>query len=150
MNIVLIEPKMPANVGNIIRLCANTGAHLHLVGPMPFSLDDQKLKRAGLDYREWAHIQTYTNWDAFPHRSGLVGCSTRSEHSYHTYQFPLDAWLVFGSEDKGLSASIRTEPCWNHWIKIPMQPKSRSLNLANSVAVILYEALRQHEFPSLI
>lgn len=149
MNIVLIEPKMPSNTGNIIRLCANANVQLHLVGPMPFELEDKKLKRAGLDYREWAQVKTYENWDTFGQKKHLIGCSTRGQLRYDQYPFQRNDWLVFGSEDQGISEVLRQEDCWKTWLRIPMQPQSRSLNLANSVAIILFEALRQHAFPDL-
>lgn len=149
MNIVLIEPKMPSNTGNIIRLCANTNVQLHLVGPMPFELEDKKLKRAGLDYREWAQVKTYENWNTFGQKKHLIGCSTRAQLRYDQYSFQLNDWLVFGSEDQGISEAVRQEDCWKTWLRIPMQSKSRSLNLANSVAIIVFEALRQHAFPDL-
>lgn len=149
MNIVLVEPKMPANTGNIIRLCANTNSKLHLVGPLGFDLEEKKLRRAGLDYREWAQVQTYSNWAEFSTNQVLIGCSTKASNYYYQHTYQLDQWLVFGSETHGIKPSIRENGNWQSWIKIPMQANSRSLNLANSVAIILYEALRQLEFQQL-
>lgn len=149
MNIVLVEPKMPANTGNIIRLCANTNTQLHLVGPLPFNLDDQKLRRAGLDYREWANVKVYDNWADFNPQHPLIGCSTRATKRYTSQIFTPHDWLVFGSEDEGISHLIRQDPHWEEWIRIPMHPQSRSLNLANSVSIIVFEALRQQGFQGL-
>jgi len=149
MNIVLVEPKMPANAGNIMRLCANSGATLHLVGPMPFDLCDSKLKRAGLDYKDWANVKIYCNWQDFAPTQELIGCSSKAKISYSQHKYIYDDWLVFGSETSGIHNEARENGNWKEWVTIPMQPKSRSLNLANSVAIILYEALRQLQYPKL-
>ncbi len=148
-HVVLFEPEIPPNTGNIIRLCANTGASLHLIHPLGFSLDDSKLKRAGLDYREWTRVREYQSLQCFvdgvrPTR--LFGCSTRGETLYSEVVFePQDA-LLFGPETRGLPARILLSLPPEHRLRIPMQPANRSLNLSNSVAVILYEAWRQQRF----
>ena len=149
MNIVLIEPKMPANTGNIMRLCANTGSTLHLVGPLGFSLEEKKLRRAGLDYRDWAQIKTYPSWEQFSGNQLLIGCSSKVTTYYTDQQYIADDWLVFGSETCGISDKIKQAGNWKSWVTIPMHPESRSLNLANSVAIVLYEALRQTQFNGL-
>jgi tRNA (cytidine/uridine-2'-O-)-methyltransferase len=149
MNIVLIQPKMPANTGNIMRLCANSGCNLHLVGPLAFDLTDSKLKRAGLDYRDWAKVKTYADWQEFSPKTPLIGCSSKASISYDKHIYHKNDWLVFGSETDGIDATIRAEPIWQQWVTIPMHPQSRSLNLANSVSIILYEALRQLNYPNL-
>ena len=146
MNIVLIEPKMPSNTGNIMRLCANTNSTLHIVGPIPFSLEEKKLKRAGLDYKDWAKVKTYKSWADFNNNQNLIGCSSKAQLLYTEIKYSLDSWLVFGSETEGIRQEIRDDGAWSDWVTIPMHPNSRSLNLANSVSVILYEALRQTNF----
>ena len=149
MNIVLIEPKMPSNTGNIMRLCANTNSTLHIVGPIFFSLEEKKLKRAGLDYRDWAKIKTYKSWKEFNNNQKLIGCSSKAKKFYTDINYSLDSWLVFGSETEGIRQEIREDGNWSDWATIPMHPNSRSLNLANSVSVVLYEALRQTNFVGL-
>ena len=148
-HVVLFEPEIPPNTGNIIRLCANTGASLHLIHPLGFSLDDRKLKRAGLDYREWARMREYQDLQRFadevrPKR--LLGFSTRGETLYSDMVFqPQDA-LLFGPETRGLPHQLLLTLAPEHRLRIPMQPASRSLNLSNAVAVVLYEAWRQQGF----
>jgi len=148
-HIALFEPEIPPNTGNIIRLCANTGARLHLIHPMAFELDDTKLRRAGLDYHEYANITQHDGFDAFisnikPKR--LFACSTRGKHVYSEAQFRADDVLLFGPETRGLPASILDGLPAEQIIRIPMLANSRSLNLSNAVAVILYEAWRQNNF----
>jgi len=143
---VLYQPEIPPNTGNIIRLCANTQVQLHLIHPLGFALDDKKLKRAGLDYQEWARVQEHASLAHFldqVHPSRLFACSTRGQRSYadNFYQ-PGDAFL-FGPETRGLPPTVLDKfPV----IRIPMYPGNRSLNLANAVAIIIYEAWRQQEF----
>lgn len=150
LHVALYEPEIPPNTGNIIRLCANTGAQLHLIEPLGFELTDARCKRAGLDYREFAHIQRHANFEAFIQSldpsQRIFACSThgRAFHSEITYQ-PNDIFL-FGPETRGLPVSVRTDSRIHQIIKIPMQPHSRSLNLSNSVAVIVYEAWRQQGY----
>ncbi|NOY84675.1 MAG: tRNA (uridine(34)/cytosine(34)/5-carboxymethylaminomethyluridine(34)-2'-O)-methyltransferase TrmL [Nitrospirae bacterium] len=147
--VVLFQPKIPPNTGNIIRLCANSGAALHLIEPMGFDLEDKKLVRAGLDYHEFAEIRVHASLHDFvsaekPKR--LLACSKFAKHPYHQVVFrPGDA-LLFGSETEGLPKSIRNALPPEHLLKIPMLPNNRSLNLSNAVAVVLYEAWRQCGF----
>lgn len=150
-NIVLYEPEIPPNTGNIIRLCANSGAKLHLVEPLGFEPDDKKLKRAGLDYHEWTSVQRHPNYSEFietirPKR--IFACSTHGEQYYtqNIYQ-PGDTFL-FGPETRGLPKTLLATFPSKQVIRIPMLPNSRSLNLSNAVAIILYEAWRQAEFQS--
>ena len=151
MNIVLYQPEIPPNTGNIIRLCANTGARLHLIGPMGFSLDESRVRRAGLDYRELANVSQYVNWKQFCTEQAamkLWSVSTRGTTRYTEARFEQDDGLLFGPETRGLPESVRQQTA-PRVIRIPMQPDSRSLNLSNSVAIILYEALRQTGFADL-
>lgn len=148
-HIVLVEPEIPPNTGNVIRLCANTGAKLHLIKPLGFGWDDKKLKRAGLDYHEWANIQHHMNFASFVtevNPARLLACSTHGRTLYTevTYQ-PNDA-LIFGPETRGLPKSFLASLPPEQVLRIPMQAHSRSLNLSNAVAVILYEAWRQQGF----
>jgi tRNA (cytidine/uridine-2'-O-)-methyltransferase len=148
-HIVLFEPEIPPNTGNIIRLCANTGAQLHLVKPLGFSLEDKQLKRAGLDYHEFANLQVHDNWDDC--KLALAGkrmfaITTKGSSNYAHTQFIAGDVFVFGPETRGLPESIRNEFEANHRLRLPMLPASRSLNLSNSAAVLLYEAWRQIDF----
>lgn len=148
-HIVLFEPEIPPNTGNIIRLCANTGAQLHLVKPLGFSLEDKQLKRAGLDYHEYSTVQVHENWQAC--KAALVGkrlfaITTKGSHKYTDTQFSDEDVFVFGPETRGLPESIRNEFLAGHRLRLPMLPDSRSLNLSNSAAVLLYEAWRQVGF----
>lgn len=150
INIVLVEPEIPPNTGNIIRLCANTGARLHLVGPLGFPLDSAKMRRAGLDYHELAVFQAHENWQAFlasqmPDPNRRFAITTKgSRHAYDIRYAPGD-WLVFGSETKGLGARLDEFP-ESQRLRIPMRPNNRSLNLSNAAAVVAYEAWRQLGF----
>lgn len=148
-NIVLFEPEIPPNTGNIIRLCANTGAQLHLVKPLGFSLEDKQLKRAGLDYHEYANLQIHENWTAC--KQALAGhrmfaITTKGSASYAKTQFKAGDVFVFGPETRGLPEEIRNEFEADYRLRLPMLPESRSLNLSNSAAVLLYEAWRQIAF----
>lgn len=148
-NIVLYEPEIPPNTGNIIRLCANTGSSLHLIRPLGFELDDRRLKRAGLDYHEWADLQEHESLDDFLRRSPpkrLYACTTKGRKFYADARFEPGDALLFGPESRGLPASLlqRLEP--ETLLRIPMLPHSRSLNLSNAVSVILYEAWRQQGY----
>ena len=148
-HIVLFEPEIPPNTGNIIRLCANTGAALHLVKPLGFSLDDKQLKRAGLDYHEYSTMQVHENWDAC--KAALAGkrlfaITTKGSTRHSEIQFKADDVFVFGPETRGLPEEIRSEFTAEHRLRLPMLPDSRSLNLSNSAAVLLYEAWRQIGF----
>jgi tRNA (cytidine/uridine-2'-O-)-methyltransferase len=148
-HIVLYEPEIPPNTGNIIRLCANTGSSLHLIHPLGFELDDKRLRRAGLDYREWANLQEHASLQAFLARiapKSLYACSTRGRRNYASVCYrPGDA-LLFGPESRGLPGALLDGLGSDSLLRIPMQPASRSLNLSNAVAVILYEAWRQQHF----
>jgi tRNA (cytidine/uridine-2'-O-)-methyltransferase len=144
--IVLFEPEIPPNTGNIIRLCANTGAALHLIKPLGFSLDDKQLKRAGLDYHEYSTLQVHENWEAC--KAALAGkrlfaITTKGSTRHSDIQFMADDVFVFGPETRGLPEKIRAEFTAEHRLRLPMLPESRSLNLSNSAAVLLYEAWRQ-------
>jgi tRNA (cytidine/uridine-2'-O-)-methyltransferase len=148
-HVVLYEPEIPSNTGNIIRLCANTGAGLHLIQPLGFQLEDKKLRRAGLDYHEWAEVREYPSLPAFlesvnPKR--LFALSTKARKSIGEFVFqPGDAFL-FGPESRGLPPAVLAELGPERTLYLPMRPESRSLNLSNSAAVVLYEAWRQQSF----
>lgn len=149
-NVVLVEPEIPPNTGNVIRLCANTGAHLHLVQPLGFPLDSAKMRRAGLDYHELASFRTHNDWSAFlareaPDPQRLFAVTTKGSRSVYDVPFQRGDWVVFGSETKGLGERLKefTEP---QRVRIPMRPDNRSLNLSNAVAVVVYEAWRQFGF----
>lgn len=156
IHIVLFSPKIPNNTGNIIRLCANTGAKLHLVRPLAFELDDTKLKRAGLDYHEYAQMRVYENWrecrDALRAQGihKMVAMTTKFSHSFYEYDFNHvdggDVALVFGSETDGLPQDVCDDIGSDNWLRLPMLLESRSLNLANSVSICLYEIWRQLGF----
>lgn len=148
-NIVLFEPEIPPNTGNIIRLCANTGCQLHLIEPMGFALDDKQLRRAGLDYHEFATIKIHANWPAFieqekPER--LFACSTKGKQCYAKIPYQGGDYFVFGPETRGLPNDILLSCAEKMILRIPMRANSRSLNLSNSVAIIIYEAWRQLDF----
>ncbi|NND84103.1 MAG: tRNA (cytidine(34)-2'-O)-methyltransferase [Acidimicrobiia bacterium] len=152
MHVVLFRPEIPPNTGNVMRLSANTGSDLHLIHPLGFDLDEAKLRRAGLDYREWASVREHDSFDAFLAATGhpRVLAFTRNGTTTHTEV----AWaagdaLLFGPESDGLPDDILDHGGIHGTVRIPMHPRSRSLNLANSVAIGLYEALRQLEFPGL-
>lgn len=150
-HVVLVEPEIPPNTGNIIRLCANTGAQLHLIEPLGFPLEDSKLKRAGLDYHEYARMLVHKNWDAFiahlnPNPARLFAMTTHGSGLFSEARFQADDVFVFGSETKGLDPALRNSFPTQQRIRLPMQPENRSLNLANTVAVVVYEAWRQNGF----
>lgn len=148
-HVVLYQPEIPPNTGNIIRLCANTGSTLHLLHPLGFELDDRRLRRAGLDYHEWASVKEHASLQAFleevsPRR--LFAVSTRGTTHYHEVAYrPGDAFL-FGPETRGLPQALLDELDQGSVIRLPMVTGSRSLNLSNSVAVLVYEAWRQQGF----
>lgn len=152
LNIVLVEPEIPQNTGNIARTCAATGARLHLVEPMGFKIDDKKLKRAGLDYWYLLDITYYKNLDDFFERNkdgNFYYFSTKADKVYSEIEYPDNSYLVFGKETKGLPEKLLYE---NHdtTVRIPMIDDARSLNLSNSVAIGVYEVLRQWDFPKLL
>ena len=148
-HIVLYEPEIPANTGNIIRLCANTGAQLHLIKPLGFDLDDKKLRRAGLDYHEWVAVKVHESLDRFidavkPER--VFALTTKGSQLFSDVIFkPQDA-LLFGPETRGLPDSIRSGLGPGNCLYLPMRSEARSLNLSNTVAIVLYEAWRQQSF----
>ncbi|MGO1250949.1 tRNA (cytidine(34)-2'-O)-methyltransferase [Psychrobacter sp.] len=172
IHVVLVAPKMPSNTGNIIRLCANTGAQLHLVKPLGFELDDKKLRRAGLDYHEYAHLQVHDDWSAARQALCAADChvvtalTTKLSKPFYDYDFSgkqledehqasdqepnvdqkSNVALVFGSETAGLADDIREDIGSDNWLRLPMLADSRSLNLSNSVAICLYEIWRQQGF----
>ena len=146
LHIVLYQPEIPPNTGNIIRLCANAGAQLHLIHPLGFNLNEKQLRRAGLDYHEWVHVQEYKNFQqvALKFKSQRIfACTTKGSTLYTQTNFIDNDVLLFGPETRGLPVEILENTPAKQKIKIPMQAHSRSLNLANSVAIILYEAIRQ-------
>lgn len=149
INIVLYQPEIPPNTGNIIRLCANTGAKLHLIKPLGFELEDRKLRRAGLDYHEWANVAIYDDLTsarrALPDATWWA-CSTKGTSNYSDAAYQTDDVLLFGPETRGLPADVLAEFDAEHIIRIPMRAESRSLNLSNATAIILYEAWRQLDF----
>lgn len=148
-HVVLYQPEIPPNTGNVIRLCANTGATLHLIEPLGFALNDRQLKRAGLDYHEWAEVNTHADLAAFrkcakPDR--VFALSTKAQRLYSTVDYrPGDA-LLFGPETRGLPAALLAETPAEQRLRVPMLPDVRSLNLSNAVAVVVYEAWRQLGF----
>lgn len=146
LHIVLFEPEIPPNTGNIIRLAANTGCGLHLIEPLGFELDDKRLVRAGLDYAEWQDVKRYRNWEDFLERARperVFALSTKGTRAHSEARFKDNDWLVFGPESRGLPASIRESLPQDQVLRIPMQANSRSMNLSNAVAVMVYEAWRQ-------
>ncbi|GAB2883613.1 tRNA (cytidine(34)-2'-O)-methyltransferase [Uliginosibacterium flavum] len=149
LNIVLYQPEIPPNTGNIIRLCANTGAKLHLVEPLGFDLSDKQLKRAGMDYAELSVVTRYPDWASC--QAALVGrrmfvLSTRGRVRYDTVAFEAGDVLVFGAESAGLPAQVLADVAEERRLRLPMQPGVRSLNLSNTVAIVAYEAWRQLGF----
>jgi tRNA (cytidine/uridine-2'-O-)-methyltransferase len=150
-HIVLVEPEIPPNTGNVIRLAANTGCTLHLVEPLGFSMEDKHMRRAGLDYHEYATVKRHANWPAFiaaeqPAPDHLFAMTTRASQSVFEAKFTPGDYLVFGSETKGLSDEVRQFFAGHQAIKLPMLAGQRSLNLSNAVAVTVYEAWRQNGF----
>jgi tRNA (cytidine/uridine-2'-O-)-methyltransferase len=148
-HIVLYEPEIPANTGNIIRLCANAGTQLHLIKPLGFELDDKKLRRAGLDYHEWVAVKEHSSLSAFietvrPER--IFALTTKAKQIVSEAAFQSQDAFLFGPETRGLPENILTDIGVNRCLYLPMQAESRSLNLSNTVAIVLYEAWRQLSF----
>jgi len=146
-HIALYQPQIAPNTGNIIRLCANTGAALHLIHPLGFTWDDRRLRRAGLDYAEFAAIRHHDDWAAFAQEIAgrpLWALTTKGERSLFDAAIGADDVLLFGSETSGLPPFVHKSLAATQKIRLPMQPSSRSLNLSNAVAVVLYEAIRQN------
>ncbi|MEE4145667.1 MAG: tRNA (cytidine(34)-2'-O)-methyltransferase [Halieaceae bacterium] len=153
LRIVLYQPEIPPNTGNIIRLCANTGCSLHLIGPLGFELDDRRMRRAGLDYREYADVRVYTDLAEFMARNDqpqLYGVTTRATRYYHQVEYRAGDALLFGPETRGLPADLLAQLGEAATIRIPMLPHSRSLNLSNAAALVAYEGLRQLGFQGLV
>lgn len=148
-NIVLYEPEIPPNTGNIIRLCSNTGARLHLIEPLGFKLDDKKLRRAGLDYADWETITVYPSLNEYLSTIGqtrVFALSTRGSTRYSDVAFHTEDSLLFGPETRGLPQALLDELPVNQRLFLPMQNGQRSLNLSNCVAIVLYHAWHQHNF----
>lgn len=148
-NIVLFEPEIPPNTGNIIRLCANTGAKLHLIEPLGFPMEDAKLRRAGLDYHEFASVKIHANWGQFlsseqPNPQRLFALTTKGSGKFHEGLYLPEDYFVFGSETKGITAEVRNAIPASNLMRLAMQDSSRSLNLSNTVAIVVYEAWRQN------
>jgi tRNA (cytidine/uridine-2'-O-)-methyltransferase len=150
-HIVLVEPEIPPNTGNIIRLAANTGCQLHLIEPLGFSMDDKHMRRAGLDYHEYATLHLHTNWEAFletqkPTVNRMFALTTKGSGQVFKTAFQPRDWLVFGAETRGLSEAVRGHFAPGQCLKLPMVQGQRSLNLSNAVAVTVFEAWRQNGF----
>ncbi len=152
LKIVLHQPEIPPNTGNIIRLCANTGCSLHLIEPLGFDLEDKKMRRAGLDYREFASVAVYPDFADFCQKnkeSRRFCITTKGSQPYHQASYRAGDAIIFGSETRGLPPEILAAADPDQKIRIPMKADSRSLNLSNAVAIVTYEALRQIGFPDL-
>ncbi|APZ41697.1 tRNA (uridine(34)/cytosine(34)/5-carboxymethylaminomethyluridine(34)-2'-O)-methyltransferase TrmL [Acidihalobacter ferrooxydans] len=148
-NVVLYEPEIPPNTGNVIRLCANTGCRLHLIKPLGFALDDRRMRRAGLDYHEWAKMQVYESLAEFTAQvkpARVFALSTRGYTRHSAPQYRAGDTFLFGPETRGLPQSVLDAYPAQHWLRLPMRPDNRSLNLSNAVAVTVFEAWRQHDF----
>jgi len=150
-NIVLVHPEIPPNTGNVIRLAANTGCALHLIEPLGFSMEDKQMRRAGLDYLEYASVKRHADWPTFlrqeqPNSARCFALTTHGQHAVHGCQFQADDWLVFGSETSGLPSDIRAFFPESQKMRLPMLAGQRSLNLSNAVAITVYEAWRQQDF----
>jgi tRNA (cytidine/uridine-2'-O-)-methyltransferase len=150
-HIVLVEPEIPPNTGNVIRLAANTGCMLHLVEPLGFSMDDKHMRRAGLDYHEYAQLKRHADWAQFlkdeqPDPNRLFAMTTRGSRLVHEAAFQPGDWFVFGAETRGLAPELRASLASECLLKLPMREGQRSLNLSNAVAVTVFEAWRQNHF----
>ena len=150
-HVVLVEPEIPPNTGNVIRLCANTGAQLHLVEPLGFPLDDARMRRAGLDYHEFATMRVHANWQIFldsvqADTSRIFAFTTHGSSIFSSVRFQAGDVFVFGAETRGLDPALRDSFPAEQRIRLPMRPDNRSLNLSNAVAVVVFEAWRQHNF----
>ncbi len=150
-HIVLVEPEIPPNTGNVIRLAANTGCTLHLIEPLGFSMDDKHMRRAGLDYHEYAELRRHASWAAFldnehPDPARLFALTTRGTRQVHDAAFQPGDWLVFGAETRGLAPAVRDTIAPAQQLRLPMRAGQRSLNLSNAVAVTVFEAWRQNGF----
>ncbi|WP_289282670.1 MULTISPECIES: tRNA (uridine(34)/cytosine(34)/5-carboxymethylaminomethyluridine(34)-2'-O)-methyltransferase TrmL [unclassified Methylophaga] len=149
LHVALYEPEIPPNTGNIIRLCANAGASLHLIEPLGFVIDDKRLRRAGLDYHEFAHVTVHKNFDEFLVWSDsrrIFACTTKATQHHHQVSYIDEDILLFGPESRGLPDNVLNQVQDSQKIRIPMLPDSRSLNLSNATAIILYQAWEQLDF----
>jgi tRNA (cytidine/uridine-2'-O-)-methyltransferase len=148
-DIVLVEPEIAPNAGNVIRLAANTGARLHLVEPLGFAMEDRRLRRAGLDYREYASVRTHRDWQSCRsifHERRMFAFTTKATRLYSEPAYQPDDVLVFGAETHGLADEVLAEFAEEHRLRLPMRPGNRSVNLSNAVAVAVFEAWRQLGF----
>ncbi len=148
-NIVLYEPEIPPNTGNIIRVCANSGCQLHLIEPLGFTMQEKSLRRAGLDYSEFSNVRIHVNFEQFmaseqPKR--LFALTTKGSTAHSSAKFEAGDYLMFGPETRGLPEDVRLQIPYEHWLRLPMMPNSRSMNLSNAVSVMVYEAWRQQGF----
>ncbi|NKB81818.1 MAG: tRNA (uridine(34)/cytosine(34)/5-carboxymethylaminomethyluridine(34)-2'-O)-methyltransferase TrmL [Nitrospirales bacterium] len=149
LDVVLYQPEIPPNTGNIIRLCANTGFALHLIQPLGFELDDKRARRAGLDYHELARVEVHAHLQDYLNArqpTRILAITTKGHHLYHEVSFQLGDALLFGPETRGLPAELLDSLLPTDRVRIPMRPDSRSMNLSNAVAVLVYEAWRQLQF----
>jgi tRNA (cytidine/uridine-2'-O-)-methyltransferase len=152
-HIVLVEPEIPPNTGNVIRLAANTGCDLHLIEPLGFSMEDKHMRRAGLDYHEYAKVKRHADWATFlatenPDAARMFALTTKGTRFVQETSFQAGDWFVFGAETRGLTPELRERFESANRLKLPMLEGQRSLNLSNSVAVVVYEAWRQNGFKS--
>ncbi len=147
-NVVYYQPEIPSNTGATIRLCANTGSRLHLIEPLAFEMDDKRLRRAGLDYHEYVNVKSWSNYVSYERQATgkIYACSTHAVHYYSDCHFSIGDTLLFGPETRGLPEDLLLTFPESQKIRIPMNSESRSLNLANATAIILYEAWRQIGF----
>lgn len=149
--IVLVEPEIPPNTGNVIRLAANTGCELHLIEPLGFSMEDKHMRRAGLDYHEYAPVRRHANWQAFletmqPDTTRMFAFTTKGSHPFAEVAWQAGDWMVFGCETRGLDPALRETFPTAQRVRLPMRPDQRSLNLSNAVAVTVFEAWRQNGY----
>jgi len=148
-HIALFEPQIAPNTGNIIRLCANNGCHLHLIEPLGFNFEEKKLRRAGLDYHDLAKVTIYSDFIDFKNKLSahrIIACTTKSSQSHSQFNYQAEDVLLFGSETHGLAKDVLADINENFTVRIPMLENNRSMNLSNAVAIISYEAWRQHQF----
>ena len=148
-NVVLVNPEIPPNTGNVIRLCANSGCSLHLIEPLGFPIDHARMRRAGLDYHEFASLRVHANWEAFlttEQPARRFALSTQGRRKPSDCRFEPGDWLVFGSETAGMPPALRDSFTPGQTLRLPMRPGNRSMNLSNAVAIVVYEAWRQNGF----
>lgn len=151
LNVVLYEPEIPPNTGNIMRLCANTGARLHLIEPLGFTLEEKLLRRAALDYQDFASVEVHPSFDALKDYAGparFIAVSTKAATRYDAFRYEDNDYLTFGPETRGLPETLMFSDAFAAAITIPMRPGSRSINLSNATAIVLFEAFRQQNFNS--